>query len=69
MLMPIDYSYTKANTASTTRFTTWFGTFTTAHHTTIQTHYTNLNGNTYSSYEFDCTCTDSGTYAYVYPDE
>ncbi|KIP10094.1 hypothetical protein PHLGIDRAFT_101670 [Phlebiopsis gigantea 11061_1 CR5-6] len=62
------YSYTTGHTASTTRFTTWFGTYTAAHHSTIQTHFSNLNGNTYSSFTYDCTCTESGTYAYVYPD-
>ncbi|KAI0697604.1 peptidyl-Lys metalloendopeptidase [Cytidiella melzeri] len=63
------YTYTSTHTASTARFTTWFGTYTTSHHSTILTHYKNLNGNTYSSYSFDCTCDDSDTYAYVYPDE
>ena len=63
------YSYTSSHTSSTTRFTTWFGTYTSAHHSTILTHFSNLNGNTYSSYHFDCTCTDSDTYAYVYPDD
>ncbi|KAF7793438.1 hypothetical protein EIP86_004550 [Pleurotus ostreatoroseus] len=62
-------SYTEAHTSSTTRFTTWFGTFSTSHHSTIQTHFTNLNSNSYASYTYDCTCTDSGTYAYVYPDD
>lgn len=64
-----DSRYTSSHTSSTTRFTTWFGTYTSSHHSTILTHYSNLNGNTYSSYHFECTCTDSGTYAYVYPDE
>ncbi|KAI0347608.1 peptidyl-Lys metalloendopeptidase [Trametopsis cervina] len=63
------YQYTSTNTASTPRFTTWFGTYTSAHHSTILTHYSNLNGNTYSGYHFDCTCTESDTYAYVYPDD
>ncbi|KDQ63151.1 hypothetical protein JAAARDRAFT_118985, partial [Jaapia argillacea MUCL 33604] len=62
-------SYLQAHTSSTTRFTTWFGTYLSSHHSTVLTHYTNMNGNVYTSYSFDCTCTDSGTYAYVYPDE
>ena len=62
-------SYLQTHTASTARYTTWFGTYTSARHSTVLTHYSNLNGNTYSSYTFDCTCTDSDTYAYVYPDE
>jgi len=61
-------SYLNANSAGTTRYTTWFGTYTSARHSIAQGHFSNLNGNSYSSYTFDCTCTDSGTYAYVYPD-
>lgn len=63
------YSYTQSKSAATTRYTTWFGTYTAARHTTIQTHFSNLNSNTYSSYTFDCTCTDANTYAYVYADD
>ncbi|CAL1694054.1 unnamed protein product [Somion occarium] len=62
-------SYLQQHTSSTTRYTTWFGTYTAARHSTVLSHYTNLNGNTYSSYHYDCTCTDSGVYAYVYPDD
>ncbi|KAF9529058.1 hypothetical protein CPB83DRAFT_765596 [Crepidotus variabilis] len=62
------YSYANSHTSSTARFTTWFGTYTTAHHTTITSHYQKISGNSFSSFKYDCTCTDSGTYAYVYPD-
>ncbi|KAJ7664774.1 peptidyl-Lys metalloendopeptidase [Mycena rosella] len=62
-------SYLTTTTATTTRFVTWFGTFTTAHHTTILSHYTKMAAATYSAYTFDCSCTDDDTYAYVYPDE
>ncbi|KAG6908007.1 hypothetical protein DXG01_006542 [Tephrocybe rancida] len=62
-------SYLNAHTSSTTRFVTWFGTYTAAHHTTVTSHYSKISGNNFSSNTYDCTCTDSGTYAYVYPDE
>ncbi|KAJ3488200.1 hypothetical protein NLI96_g3033 [Meripilus lineatus] len=62
-------SYLQSHTSATTRYTTWFGSYTSARHTTVQTHFSNLNGNTYTSYHWDCTCTDSGTYAYVYPSD
>ncbi|KAJ6532388.1 peptidyl-Lys metalloendopeptidase [Mycena capillaripes] len=62
-------SYLTATTTTSTRFVTWFGTFTTAHHTTILSHYTKMAAATYSAYTFDCSCTDSDTYAYVFPDE
>ncbi|KAF7355924.1 Peptidyl-Lys metalloendopeptidase [Mycena venus] len=62
-------SYLTTQTTTSTRFVTWFGTFTTAHHTTILSHYTKMAAATYSSYTFDCSCTDTDTYAYVFPDE
>ncbi|KAF8962979.1 hypothetical protein BDZ97DRAFT_1905037 [Flammula alnicola] len=61
-------SYISSHTNSTTRFTTWFGTYTTARHSTVESHFSAISSNTFSSYTFDCTCTDSDTYAYVYPD-
>ena len=61
-------SYAVANTAATTRYTTWFGAYTAARHTTVVSHYTKISANTFSSFTFDCTCTEADTYAYVYPD-
>jgi len=61
-------SYLQSHTSSTSRFTTWFGSYTSARHSTVLSHFTNLNGNMYASYHFDCTCTDS-SYAYVYSDD
>ncbi|KAF5316045.1 hypothetical protein D9619_006759 [Psilocybe cf. subviscida] len=62
------YSYASSHSSSTNRYTTWFGTFTTARHSTVLSHFQNLNSNTFSNFTFDCTCTDIDTYAYVYPD-
>ncbi|CDO73189.1 hypothetical protein BN946_scf185007.g244 [Trametes cinnabarina] len=54
--------------ATSSRYTTWFGSYTSSHHNTVLSHYTKMNGNNYSSFTYDCTCTDPSTYAYVYPD-
>ncbi|KAJ8469577.1 hypothetical protein ONZ45_g10909 [Pleurotus djamor] len=62
-------SYLNSHTSATTRYTTWFGAFVTSRYNTVKSHFTNINGNSFASYTFDCTCTDSGTYAYVYPDD
>ncbi|OBZ68366.1 Peptidyl-Lys metalloendopeptidase [Grifola frondosa] len=62
-------SYLQTHTAATPRYTTWFGSYTSSRHSTVLQHYTNMNSNDYSSYSFDCTCTDAGTYAYVYPQD
>lgn len=61
-------NYLTSNTASTTRYVTWFGTYTAARHTTSLNHFTNIAAGTYSSFTYDCTCTEEDTYAYVYPD-
>ncbi|KAJ3502211.1 hypothetical protein NLJ89_g8991 [Agrocybe chaxingu] len=62
-------SYANSHMSATTRYTTWFGTYTSARHATIDSHFTAISGSTFSSFTYDCTCTDSGTYAYVYPSD
>lgn len=62
------YSYANSHTSATTRYTTWFGTYTSSRHSTVVSHYQKISSHDFGSYTFDCTCTDSGTYAYVYPD-
>lgn len=61
-------SYLSSHTSSTTRYATWFGTYTSSRRSTALSHFNNMNSHSISAYKFDCTCTDSGTYAYVYPD-
>ncbi|WP_394828404.1 M35 family metallo-endopeptidase [Pendulispora albinea] len=64
------YYYLVNHTASTPRFTTWFGTFSPAARNTVGPHFTNL-ANTFvqKNFFFDCaTCTRPNVYAYVYPD-
>ena len=48
----------------------WFGTYTSAHYALVRSHFAKISTalNT-AAYTFDCTCTEPGTYAYVYPDE
>jgi len=60
-------SYLSSHTSSSTRFTTWFGTWTSSHRSTVLDHFTKINSRSFAGFTYDCTCTDSGTYAYVYP--
>ncbi|KAF8609973.1 peptidyl-Lys metalloendopeptidase [Ceratobasidium sp. AG-I] len=60
-------SYLNGISSGTTRYTTWFGTFTSSRFSTVKSHYANI-GTDATSTEYDCTCTDTDTYAYVYPD-
>ncbi|KAG9123603.1 hypothetical protein FRC07_014585 [Ceratobasidium sp. 392] len=59
--------YLAGISSGTARYTTWFGTFTTSRFNTVKDHYTKIGTDPTAS-TYDCTCTDSGTYAYVYPD-
>ncbi|KAI0756579.1 peptidyl-Lys metalloendopeptidase [Daedaleopsis nitida] len=62
-------SYASSHTAASPRYTTWFGAYTSARHATVLDHFTKISGNTFSSYTFDCTCSDSDTYAFVDPSD
>ncbi|KAB5596496.1 Peptidyl-Lys metalloendopeptidase [Ceratobasidium theobromae] len=59
-------SYLAGISSGTTRYTTWFGAFSSARFSTVKSHFS-LIGTDATSSTYDCTCTDSGTYAYVYP--
>jgi len=61
--------YLAAHSSSTARYTTWFGPYTQPRHKMVQSHFSNIASNDFTGFRFDCTCTDSGTYAYVYPDQ
>jgi len=63
------FNYAKSHTSATPRYTTWFGAYNPARHSTVVSHFSAISSNRFLSFEFDCTCTDAGTFAYVYPDE
>lgn len=62
-------SYLTAGTKGS-RYTTWFGTYSSTRYATAKSHFTAIK----SAFDtknvvVDCTCTDSGTFAYVYPSQ
>ncbi len=60
-------NYLNAGTAGA-RYTTWFGTYSSSNYSTVKSHYANIKSALGTqNIVFDCSCTDSGTYAYVYP--
>ncbi len=62
-------SYLAANKTGS-RYTWWFGAVTSGRYATAASHYGNISSALGGqSYKFDCSCSDSGTYAYVYPDQ
>ncbi|KAH8824093.1 peptidyl-Lys metalloendopeptidase [Flagelloscypha sp. PMI_526] len=62
-------SYLNSHTSATTRYTTWFGTYTSSRHSTVVSHFSAISGGSFSSFTYDCTCTDNSLYAYVYSDD
>lgn len=59
---------TNTTPSGTTRYKTWFGTFSSTNWNTVKTHYTNISS-VYNTQPivFDCSCKKTNTYAYVYP--
>lgn len=59
---------TNTTPGNTARYKTWFGNYTSSNWSTVRTHYTNIrNAFQNQNVVVDCSCTDTGTYAYVYP--
>ncbi|PIL33830.1 hypothetical protein GSI_03536 [Ganoderma sinense ZZ0214-1] len=58
--------YLRARTAATPRYTTWFGDYTSTRHDTVVDHFSKINANDFAGFKYDCTCTRSTVYAYVY---
>ncbi|MBQ0957545.1 peptidase M35 [Ideonella sp. 4Y11] len=62
--------YLKVMTTPTTRYTTWFGAYTSARHDTVRTHFNKITqAFKKKPLTLDCSCSDPGVYAYVYPND
>jgi len=60
-------SYLNSNTLNS-RYTTWFGAFTSTRYSTVNTHFNSIaNAFVNATISYDCGCTQN-YYAYVYPD-
>jgi peptidyl-Lys metalloendopeptidase len=60
-------SYLNAGTKGA-RYTTWFGTYDATRYSTVKSHFNSiLSAFNNQAVVVDCSCTDTGTYAYVYP--
>lgn len=64
------YNYLNSTTPSgTQRYKTWFGTYSSTNWNTAKSHFNSIKNGFSQSVVVDCSCTDSGTYAYVYPSQ
>lgn len=63
------HNYLSTVTSSTTRYKTWFGAYSTSSLAAVQSRYQLMMGasNLFNYTNYDCTCTDSGMFAYEYP--
>lgn len=57
------YTKLKSAGANTARYRTWFGAYTSANRNTVYSHYSLIIQSGFSNFKYDCTCTDSGTFA------
>ncbi len=61
-------NYLNGTPSATPRYTTWFGAYSSSRWATARDHYTKArNAFQTAALTLDCSCKDSGTYAYVYP--
>lgn len=61
-------SYLNGISSGTARYTTWFGAYSSSNLSTARSHFANISSAlSTQALKVDCSCTDSGTYAYVYP--
>ncbi|KAG8919229.1 hypothetical protein FRC02_001795 [Tulasnella sp. 418] len=61
-------SHLNANPSASTRYTTWFGAYSSSRLSLVKSAMNTLRP-TPSGWTYDCTCTESGTFAYVYPSQ
>ncbi|QEL56222.1 M35 family metallo-endopeptidase [Chromobacterium paludis] len=63
-------AYLNGAPSATTRYVTWFGKYSQTNWNTAKSHYVKIKDALDTKpIKFDCSCTDSGTYAYVYPSQ
>jgi len=61
-------NYLNGTPSATPRYTTWFGAYSSTRWATARDHFTKArNAFQGAALTLDCSCKDSGTYAYVYP--
>lgn len=56
--------YVSGLNSATDRYSTWFGACDAGRSGTVKTHFSNIDGNDFSTFTFNCACTDD-SYAYV----
>lgn len=60
-----------ANSVSgwTSRYSTWFGFYSKSRRNLVASQFSAISASNFSAFTYDCSCTTSNVYAYVYPNE
>lgn len=53
------YSYISSLSSGTARYTTWFGTYDASRKSIVQDHFQKISSNKFSSFTYDCSCTEA----------
>lgn len=59
------YGVITRTTYATAQYSTWFGLYDKDRRDIVKQHFESINGNNFSKFTYDCTCTDAGVLAYV----
>ncbi|KAK2461275.1 hypothetical protein APHAL10511_006802 [Amanita phalloides] len=63
------FNHLQTHKSGTPRYTTWFGEYDHERHNTVLSHFKRLHDNGFSSFKYDCSCSNAEVFAYVYPDQ
>ena len=58
-------NYITGISSGTERYTTWFGTYDDSRKSTVQEHLSLINSRDFSSFTYNCTCTEASLFAFV----
>lgn len=61
--------YANSISSRTSRYSTWFGFYSKSRHDLVVSQFAAISAGNFSTFTYDCSCTTSNVYAYVYPDE
>ncbi|KAL1729952.1 hypothetical protein EV714DRAFT_250807 [Schizophyllum commune] len=63
------YEFLSDHNSTTKRYKTWFGKFNTTRYDKVSSHFQHIHEGDYTSFKYDCSCDEDGTFAYVYPED
>ncbi|KJA14972.1 hypothetical protein HYPSUDRAFT_149751, partial [Hypholoma sublateritium FD-334 SS-4] len=61
--------YASSVSGWTSRYSTWFGLYSKSRHSLVTSQFSAISGSNFSTFTYDCSCTMSNVYAYVYPND